>query len=178
MFSLPAAMGSLMLSYLFVAGGWQKLSDPNGFRTALQDYDILPPGAATAAARLLPLVELAAGIALLVPALSKPGLFAGAGLLTIYTGAIAINIHRGNTGLNCGCAGPGQEQTISVWLLFRNAALIALAVFSASHIQAATLSLPDWAIAFAGAIFAVLFYHLFNQLVANHKALRRVSHHG
>lgn len=178
MFSLPAVMGSLMLSYLFVAGGLRKLSDPDSFRAILRDYDILPPGACTAVARLIPLVELAAGVALLVPALSQAGLFVIACLLIIYSAAIAINIYRGNTELDCGCAGPGQEQTVSAWLLLRNAVLLAVAVFSALHIQSATLNLPGWCIAFLGAIFAILFYHVFDQLVANYKVLQRILHRG
>src|SRR6202011_4990388 len=51
-------------------------------------------------------------------------------LLTIFSGAIAINLARGRTNIDCGCFGPALRQELSGWLLLRNIflAIVAAAV--------------------------------------------------
>ena len=46
--------------------------------------------------------------ALVAPVTRPLGLLAGAGLLALYAGAMAINIRRGRTHVECGCGGPVQ----------------------------------------------------------------------
>ena len=176
--TLLATISTLLLSYLFVVGGWHKLADASYFQGVITDYQILPMSWSPWLARSLPLVELGAGIGLLIPALRIPALIVVTLLLTGYSAAIALNILRGRRDLDCGCAGPGQAQTISGWMLGRNLLLITLALLSGPALQQVRLDGPGWCLALLGTVLAALLYHVFNQLIANNHLLRRIAHHG
>ena len=176
--TLPTTMLYLFLSYLFVVGGCQKLADSRYFQQVVSDYQILPERWSSPLARALPLLEVCAGLAVLVPPARATALLLIAALLAGYSAAIAINVYRGRTDLDCGCSGPGQEQTISHWLLGRNLALIALAIVASIAPQPALFSPLGWGLALLGAALAALFYHVANQLIANHNLLGRIARHG
>ncbi len=175
---LLTAIAILLLSYLFVVGALQKLAHTAYFRQVITDYQILPRTWSPSLARTLPLVELGAGLALLIPASRTMALGTVTLLLAAYSAAIALNIHRGRQDIDCGCAGPGQEQTLSGWLLGRNAVLITLALLAVSGPQQLQLDWSGWSLALMGTAFAALLYHVFNQLVANNNLLRRIARHG
>ena len=88
-----------------------------------------------AVAPLIIAAEAAAGLALLVPAATltpstavltpATGSLMAALLLCLYTGAIAVNLGRGRTAIDCGCG--GQATPLSGWLLTRNGLLLCLA---------------------------------------------------
>lgn len=173
-----ATISTLLLSYLFVSGGWQKLADTAYFHRVITDYQILPANWSPWLARGLPIVEICAGLALLIPAIRLPALISVALLLAGYTFAMGLNIARGRRDLDCGCAGPGQEQTISGWLLVRNLLLISLALLSGSALQTLSLGWVSWSVALLGTTVLALLYHTFNQLIANNNLLRRIARHG
>ncbi|MGV0033817.1 MAG: MauE/DoxX family redox-associated membrane protein [Candidatus Azotimanducaceae bacterium WSBS_2022_MAG_OTU7] len=180
--TLPATIVTLFLSYLFVFGGCQKLSDLHSFQHALEEYKVLPASWSVLASLLIPFTEVLAGLAVLIPSVRSPALMVLAVLLAAYTAAIAINILRGRADLDCGCAGPGQKQTINAWLLGRNIVLLSMALLSASVSASvstiAATGLLSWGFAFLGATLTVLIYHVVNQLIANNTLLRRIAHHG
>jgi uncharacterized membrane protein YphA (DoxX/SURF4 family) len=173
-----ATISTLLLSYLFLVGGWQKRADTAYFQQVITDYRLLPASWSPLLARAIPIVEICAGLALLIPALQLIALAAVATLLAVYTLAIALNIARGRRDLDCGCAGPGQEQTISGWLLGRNLVLISLALLSVPALQQLSMDWLGWSLALLGATLLALFYHVFNQLIANNNLLRRIARHG
>jgi hypothetical protein len=173
-----ATISTLLLSYLFVVSGWQKLADLAYFQDVITEYNILPASWSPWLARALPIVEIGAGLALLIPAFQLPALVTVTLLLAGYTFAMALNITRGRRDLDCGCAGPGQEQTISGWLLGRNLVLISLALLAAPALQQYSLGWTGWAVALLGTTVLALLYHIFNQLIANNNLLRRIARHG
>ena len=173
-----ATISTLLLSYLFVTGGWQKLADTAYFHDVITEYRILPASWSLPVARILPVVEICAGLALLIPVLRLPALIWVALLLLGYTLAMGLNIARGRRDLDCGCAGPGQEQTISGWLLGRNLVLVALAMLSGSALLQPSLGWLGWSLALSGTTVLALLYHTFNQLIANNNLLRRIARHG
>jgi uncharacterized membrane protein YphA (DoxX/SURF4 family) len=176
--TLLATISTLLLSYLFVVGGWQKMSDAHHLGQVISDYQILPTRWSPWLARSLPLIEIGAGLALLIPALQIMALAAVTVLLAAYTAAIALNLARGRREIDCGCAGPGQEQTLSGWLLARNLFLITIALLSGPVLHTLQLGWSGWCLALAGTALAALLYHIFNQLIANKSLLRRIAHHG
>jgi len=176
--ALPAMMATLLFSYLFIAAGYQKLSHIDYFRHVLRSYQVVPGSWTALLARVLPVLELCAGLALLIPAAHDPALMLLTGLLVIYSAAITVNIARGRLDIDCGCAGPGQEQGISAWLIGRNAVLLSLAVLAHSTPQPETIGAMGWGVGFLGAVLAALIYHASNQLIANHALLKRIAHHG
>jgi hypothetical protein len=124
---------------LFLAAAAHKLREPADFRAALLGYRLLPPRAVPLAAGALAALEGAAGVALLLPAGAPAGALAGAGLLAVYGGAIAVNLRRGRRDIDCGCGGPGGRRPLGWALVARNAVLIA-------GLGASTLPLAERAI--------------------------------
>lgn len=107
---------------LFVAAGGAKLRDLDASTAAIAAYRLLPAGAVRPVAMLLPGVELATGILLLLP--GAPIAVAGAALLlTLFAFAVAINLARGRRDLDCGC---GTGARIGWRLVGGNLALAAL----------------------------------------------------
>ena len=68
------AISLLLLSQLFAVGGWQKFAAQSHFQQVISDYRIAPQSWSPLLARYLPIFEMAAGLALLVPVLRIPAL--------------------------------------------------------------------------------------------------------
>jgi hypothetical protein len=49
-------------------------------------------------------------------------------LLVLFAGAIAVNVMRGRTDIDCGCFRSALRQNLSWWLVLRNAVLLVLAL--------------------------------------------------
>ena len=177
-FPLIATISTLLMSYLFVVSALQKLTDAGYFQQVITDYQVLPAALSPLLARVLPLVELGAGIALLIPLSRSAALGTVTLLLAIYSAAIALNILRGRRDIDCGCAGPGQEQSLSGWLLGRNALLIIMALSAMTATGQFLLPWSGWILALCGTALTALLYHAFNQLVANNNLLKRIKQHG
>ena len=124
LFALRAA-----LALVWLASAGLKLRDPVRFRAALAGYELAPAGAAPALAALVSCLELALGVALLIPASGAAAALASAALLALYALAIAVNLARGRRALDCGCG--GRAQPIHESLVARNLALAALALTAA-----------------------------------------------
>ena len=170
----------MFLSYLFVSGGYQKLTDIGRFHKTIAEYRVLPGSWSWVSARLLPVLELCAGIALLLPHFQVVALAVIGLLLIAYTGAIGINILRGRRDLDCGCAGPGGEQLVSGGLLVRNGALLLLVLALSSSLvsQGISLNKIELSIALLGALLLGLLYQICNLLLANQTKLQRIAKHG
>ena len=111
------AAAILLVMRLFIAGtfiraGAVKLADIEQFRLAIANYKILPSGLVTAAAIIVPAVEVTVGVSFLLGVL--PVVFAAvlAALLLSFSAAIAVNLARGRV-FDCGCGGSTAPQTIS-----------------------------------------------------------------
>ncbi|SME97244.1 Methylamine utilisation protein MauE [Tistlia consotensis] len=130
-----AAVG--LLALVLARAVLHKLSGFAEFRQALADYRLLPEPVAGAAAAGLAAAEAAAAALLLVPGLTRVGALLAAGLMLLYGGAMAVNLLRGRSSIDCGCGGPGQA--ISWLLVARNLALAALAVVALAPVAARPL---------------------------------------
>ena len=103
-----STLSMLFFSYLFVTAGYHKLFNREDLARTISEYRVLPPAWSRGVARLLPIVELGAGIGLLIPLLHTAAATVVCFLLFSYTTAIAVNVRRGRGDLDCGCAGPGD----------------------------------------------------------------------
>lgn len=126
-------LGALGLGALFVAGAAHKLRDLRHFAGSIAGYRLIPAVLTPAAAVLLALGELGAGLAALaIPFAQDPGragMIACAATLLVYAAAIGINIARGNTAIDCGCFGFGARGPgLRSGMMVRNLALAALAL--------------------------------------------------
>ena len=123
----------LAVAGLFLAACIAKIRDPEAFALAVSRYRILPAEFVNLVALILPWIELTAGLAVLAaPArLRAAGALIIAGMLTVFTIAISLNLLRGIEA-SCGCFSTRADAAVSDgWNLVRNGALIwlSLAVF-------------------------------------------------
>jgi hypothetical protein len=137
----PAAKGAVIgaLALILLGAAWHKLSEPNMFLSALAAYRLLPQGLLDVAARGIPLLEIALGAGLLVPATRSVALVGVALLMLVYALAIGINLARGRSYIDCGCGGAAHP--LSWGLVVRNGVLAAAALAASG----ATMDRPlDW----------------------------------
>lgn len=169
-----------MAEVLTIAAGWalagilllaaaHKTRHYLAFQGILNQYRLLPEYLLPVAAPLIITLEAVIGLALLAPANVVPqaatGLMATL-LLCLYTGAIAINLARGHTAIDCGCG--GAPTPLSGWLLTRNGLLLGLAWAAATAPASQAAPGPHHLLAAAMAVFLWCAYAIGNQLLANH----------
>lgn len=166
------------LSVLLLVGAWSKLRDLGLFRANVENYQLLPEALVAPAALGLALWEAAAGLAVLLAPTSPLTLAAAGALLLLVTGAVAINVARGRTHIDCGCAGlsgHSGEQQLSWALVVRNALLLAALVIATSAHAERTLVWVDY-LSVAGATLALLgLYVAAGQLLVNHPRLQAIK---
>ena len=157
---------------LFASAAWHKIHNFAEFKGFTAAYRLLPPPLVGAASRSVVFLEVAAVVALLF---GIPGFeLLAAGLLTLYAVAMAINLFRGRSDIDCGCGGAAMP--LSTALVIRNLLLALTFGWAAGHwsgVGSLTAFGPGSIAAILG--FAVglgIFYASFNQLQAN-AALRR-----
>jgi uncharacterized membrane protein len=164
---LDPAIGFLLLgccALLFASAALHKLRALPRFAEVLRAYRVLP-AAVVQLAVLVPLLELAVGLALLVPVTRAAAAGAGAALLALYAGAIALNLARGRRDLACGCGGPDEARPIAPWMVVRNLALAALLGATLVPWQVRTLLATDFLTISGGVVVATLLYVSLDQLL-------------
>ena len=114
------------VALILFSAAWHKISEIDIFVGALDAYRLLPSAGVMPVARLLPGVEVAIALLVLVPATRHFGLIAFAGLIAIYAVAIAVNLMRGRRQIDCGCG--GDVHLLSWGLVLRNALLAGVAL--------------------------------------------------
>lgn len=173
-----------MAAVLAVAAGWalagillaaaaHKARHYLAFRSILDAYRLLPEYLLSVAAPLIIASEVVAGLALLAPAGLLPRVVAAliaAGLLCLYTGAIAVNLVRGHTAIDCGCG--GEPTPLSGWLLIRNGLLLGLALAVAATPAGQAAPGHYHLLAAAMTVFLWCAYAIGNQLLANRNRAR------
>ncbi len=152
-------MLALSLALLWLAAGWHKLRNPDHFATVVAAYEILPRGPAGVVGSVLPWLECALAVALLLPASRSGAALSGAALLTLYAGALAMNLGRGRTDFDCGCNGTGH--TPLAWrLVWRNLFLVCLCLSLLLPVMARPMTVGDFIVAVIGAGIACAVYVL------------------
>ena len=146
----PAALASVTITAFLVIilarAAWHKIDrflETVGFA---QGYGLVPEAAAAPVVRALSAAELAAILALLVPATRPIGGLAAAVLFAGYGLAMAEALRQGRTRIECGCGGP--PQLVSGFTLARNTGLAGLGL-AVAFLPVA--SVPPW-----GALVAIV----------------------
>ena len=137
MFDAVVLLARMVVGVLFLTAGIAKWRlGVHGFARAIQGYRLLPVDLPLGVARVLPFVEIAIGLALLIGAATPWAALCAATLLTLFATAMASARARGlETG--CGCSAFARELKLSWKLVYRNLALGALLVPAASDNAAA-----------------------------------------
>jgi uncharacterized membrane protein YphA (DoxX/SURF4 family) len=135
---------SVCVGLIFLTAGATKLRHRALLPGVIANYRLLPNRLEEPVAALLPFVELALGLALILGLAPLPVLFVIA-LLLGFALAMAINIRRGRTHIDCGCGHPELRQPLS-WMLVGRNLLLAL-LLAPRLLSAPPLSPVDTAVA-------------------------------
>ena len=172
-FSLDPVLGhtaAASLAGVLLLGAAAKLRDLQEFEAVLDDYRLLPSFLLSPMSRLLPLLELAAGALLLSLLTRNAGALASIGLLALVTAAVAVNLARGRTRIDCGCGG-GNHLPLSGGIVARNAVLMLLALVALAPVQPRTTVLLDLVATLFATLFLLGLYFMANQLLSNQPRL-------
>lgn len=162
-FVLAARAG---LALLLLSAAWHKLRAQALFRATLAEYRLLPAALVRPAALGLTGLELGLGLAVLLAG-GAAALAGAAALLALYAGAMAVNIARGRSDIDCGCTGPAARQPLSAWLVARNGVVAGLALAAAGGAAPRALVWLDWLTVALAVAAASLLYLAANRLIAN-----------
>lgn len=122
-----ALAGALVLAAIFGAAGPPKLLARDTFAGVLANYRLLPDPLVAPTALLLPCLEIAVALGLLIPA-TRAVAASGAGfLLLLFAVAMAVNLLRGRSDIDCGCAIGRLRERIGWPLVARNLLLAVVA---------------------------------------------------
>lgn len=148
------------LAVLFAAAAVGKLTAMEEFYGVVRNFRLLPDGPSRIAAMVLPVTELAVAAGLLITPLAVPAALTAAVLLAVFGLAIAINVLRGRTQIDCGCFRNGMKQRISWAMVGRNAVLAVAALGAAALLPLARpAAAPDLAAGMtAGAVLFLLYF--------------------
>ena len=159
--------GAMAVGLVFVQAGLAKLRHRELLTGVVANYRLLPASLVGPVATLLPPVELLVGIALLLGGhwLAATGAMA---LLLVFAAAMAINVGRGRSQIDCGCGRSQLRQPLSWLLVGRNVALSAVLLprLLPTPAQTPALTLTDVTIAFAGGLAIFVIVQLFNAIGA------------
>jgi uncharacterized membrane protein YphA (DoxX/SURF4 family) len=168
-------MAAAAAAAIFSASGALKFYDVETFRGAVTNYRLIPEWLATPFAWVTPVIECAAALGLLLGPIRASAALVLIALLGVFTGAIAINLARGRTDIDCGCFGPALRQRLSWWLLLRNGALFGLLAIALMPVGARPMDFLDVATAGMAAATVVVLYTAANYLIANAPGLRALG---
>lgn len=116
------------LALLFAASTAHKLIAHAEWPGVVRNYRLLPGTLAVPAAGALLIAEALTAAALVWPTTRGFGACVAAALLIVFAAAIAINVRRGRTSIDCGCFGSRLREGLSIWMVARNVALALLAL--------------------------------------------------
>ena len=168
--TLAIALGfSLLL--LWAAAG--KARDLAGFRAVLADYRILPVPLLALASVAVPALEATiAGVWLFAPwssAALAVACCSTALLMAVYGGAVAANLVRGRSWIDCGC---GAGDSVAWPMVARNGVLAVVAAAPLATVGSPPPGWHDIAVSLPLLALAALVYHAGNALIRNAALLR------
>jgi hypothetical protein len=141
------------------------------FASSLAAFALLPSFAVKPLAYLLPMIETAGAIALLFPSTHAAAAMLLIALFGAFALALAINVARGHTDIDCGCsgfiAGVVKEARIGWWHVGRALVLVAFASLTLMPPALRTLVWFDYVSASACTLFAVAAWFTLDVLLVN-----------
>jgi len=149
---------ALLLAAVFAHAAYGKMSAWDEFAGVVHNFQLLPRGLNRLFAATLPIVEVLVALALLIPQTRIIGALASLVLLALFAAAIAINLGRGRTHIDCGCFRANVAQPISIWMVVRNLTLMAIALVAVLGTPATDMDASRWIIAGVSALTLFLLY--------------------
>ncbi|OGR04079.1 MAG: hypothetical protein A2284_04595 [Deltaproteobacteria bacterium RIFOXYA12_FULL_61_11] len=125
--ALPAR---IYLGLVFLLACYHKLLDPAAFALDIATYQLLPLGLINLLAIVLPWIELAAGLMLLLGLRTRVGALLVATMMAMFTVAVTLAVLRG-LDMSCGCfASQGAaSDPISWFTVLRDLGWLSLSMY-------------------------------------------------
>ncbi len=139
---IPVVAAAGLLLCVFLRGAWHKLFDFRWFVHTLSEYRLLPATLVSPAGGVMAFAETGVSIGLVMPHSRASAALAGGVLLLVYGAAMAINLLRGRSRIECGCGGPGEG--LSWTLVLRNGVLAGFALVAAQAPLATAFGTFEW----------------------------------
>lgn len=117
----------IILAFVFIFAGAEKISDPDQFAVAISNYKIFPIFSLNIIAITLPWLEVAAGILLLFGISVKENSAIIGTLMIFFTVIVLIALLRG-LDIDCGCFGTSDGQKVGLVKIIENIGLIILSL--------------------------------------------------
>lgn len=161
---------STALALLFFMAARHKLSDNRRFQAQLAAYQLVPEPLLGISAKALPWLEMSLVFMLLIPFTRPLAASVAATLLVVYALAMAVNLIRGRSEIDCGCG--DMPQPLSYLLIARNSVLSAGALMLVLPVVERAITTTD--LIFVALFTAVLAtaYVMVELLVKNHSLLK------
>jgi uncharacterized membrane protein YphA (DoxX/SURF4 family) len=140
LWAVLSVAGRVCVGLVFVLAAVQKAQHWKLLSGVISNYRLLPRFAVPAVSALLPPVELTVGLLLLSAQAMPWAQFVAMALLVLFAAAMAINIRRGRSSIDCGCGQSFLKQSLRWSLVARNGAL-ALLLLPSFSIPALPMSL-------------------------------------
>ena len=110
----------IFIGGVFILSGISKLLDIPAFAKVVHEFDILPDLLVTPFSVALPIVELAAGLLVVLGLFVRPALIFIMMMLVAFIAVIIPNLGGENVISECGCFGGLLKSTININLLIRD----------------------------------------------------------
>jgi hypothetical protein len=168
--AVVAEAGRVCVGLVFLLAATQKAQQWRLLSGVIANYRLLPGWMVFPATALLPPLEMLLAISLLSAQFRPWPELAATLLLMLFAAAMAINIRRGRTHIDCGCGRDFLAQKLDWPLVARNLLLVGLLLPSLP--ATSSLSLDDVGTGAAAGLGFFLLYLLFNQFLALPRARR------
>lgn len=139
-------LARLLLAGVWFASGVVKAADPAQTKVAVKAYQLLPDGLAVTVAAVLPYLEIAVGVLLLLGLATRLGAILSLLLLAAFLIGVISAAARGLS-IDCGCFGGGGQvaagETEYTWEILRDSGLFIVAAYLAVR-PSSLLSIDRW----------------------------------
>ena len=134
----------ILLGFVFIYAGAEKISDAAGFSTSIANYRLLPIFMINFFAITIPWIEIVAGSMLILGISVKENAAIITAMLSVFIIAIGISLIRG-LDIECGCFGTGNQigiqkiiensfMFIAGWILiYKGSKLFSIKIHSSSE---------------------------------------------
>lgn len=127
--NLLTLIARLVFGGLYTYAGAIKTIDPQGFAQSVANYRILPEVLVNPVALWLPMVEVAAGLCLILGPLALGAAALLNGLMIVFMAALGYNWHRG-LDVACGCFSTAAEKSDPAMLMLRDTGILLLGLLA------------------------------------------------
>lgn len=167
---------SVSLAAFFAASAAHKARSYSEFAGVVRNYRIGAEALAPLVSPIIVAAEMLIAIGLLIPELRSEAAIGGAGLFLLYGAAIAVNLARGRTDIDCGCSFGGSVERLTPILIVRNFVLASLALAASAAAATRELGMLDYAAILLFALTAAALYAAFESLRANWARFHAAGH--